>query len=69
MRACPLYVYRCMRFHTEPRDVVWRNASAPAGQVALRGIVANVLLVIGAVLWSIPVASLQVSTAWVGWAR
>jgi hypothetical protein len=44
----------------QPRDVVWANCAVPARQVTLRGAVANAALALGALLWSVPIAAIQV---------
>lgn len=43
----------------EPRDVIWENAHVNLGWSRGREWTANMLLGIGAILWSIPVASIQ----------
>jgi len=43
----------------EPRDIIWENAHVNLGWSKGREWTANVLLGIGAILWSIPVASIQ----------
>lgn len=44
----------------EPRDLIWNNAHVNLGWSKGREFTANMLLGIGAILWSIPVASIQV---------
>ena len=43
----------------EPRDIIWENAHVNLGWSKGREWTANVLLGLGAILWSIPVASIQ----------
>ncbi|CAN0195006.1 unnamed protein product, partial [Scytosiphon promiscuus] len=43
----------------DPRDVVWKNIAVPQDQNELRHNVASVLVGVGAVFWSIPVALIQ----------
>lgn len=43
----------------EPRDVIWENAHVNLSWSKGREATANVLLGVGAILWSIPVASIQ----------
>jgi hypothetical protein len=43
----------------EPRDIIWQNAHVNLGWSRGREWTANLLLGIGAILWSIPVASIQ----------
>jgi hypothetical protein len=45
----------------EPRDIIWDNAHVNLGWSKGREFTANMLLGLGAILWSIPVASIQVS--------
>ena len=47
----------------EPRDIIWSNAHVNLGWSKGREFTANILLGLGAILWSIPVASIQVSFA------
>jgi hypothetical protein len=44
----------------EPRDIIWDNAHVNLGWSKGREFTANMLLGLGAILWSIPVASIQV---------
>lgn len=46
----------------EPRDLIWSNAHVNLGWSKGREFTANMLLGLGAILWSIPVASIQVSS-------
>jgi hypothetical protein len=50
-----------VRMAPEPRDIIWENAHVNLGWSKGREWTANVLLGVGAILWSIPVASIQVS--------
>jgi hypothetical protein len=43
----------------EPRDIIWENAHVNLGWSRGREWTANMLLGVGAILWSIPVASIQ----------
>jgi hypothetical protein len=43
----------------EPRDVIWEKAHVNLGWSRGREWTTNMLLGIGAILWSIPVASIQ----------
>ncbi|KAL7507303.1 hypothetical protein ACHAXN_004517 [Cyclotella atomus] len=43
----------------EPRDIIWDNAHVNLGWSKGREFTANMLLGLGAILWSIPVASIQ----------
>ena len=43
----------------EPRDIIWENAHVNLAWSKGREWTANVLLGLGAILWSIPVASIQ----------
>ena len=43
----------------EPRDIIWENAHVNLGWSKGREWTANLLLSLGAILWSIPVASIQ----------
>jgi len=43
----------------EPRDIIWENAHVNLGWSKGREWTANVLLGLGAILWSVPVASIQ----------
>ncbi len=43
----------------EPRDIIWENAHVNLGWSTGREWTANMLLGLGAILWSIPVASIQ----------
>ena len=45
----------------EPRDIIWANAHVNLGWSKGREFTANMLLGLGAILWSVPVASIQVS--------
>lgn len=48
-----------VRMAPEPRDIVWENAHVNLSWSKGREWTANVLLGIGAILWSVPVASIQ----------
>lgn len=47
----------------EPRDIIWANAHVNLGWSKGREFTANMLLGLGAILWSVPVASIQVRFA------
>jgi len=43
----------------ETRDIIWKNAHIDKGVIQGRAFLANVLLSLGAILWSIPLAMIQ----------
>ncbi len=47
------------RVAPEPRDIIWANAHIDKGITSSRENVANVLICLGAILWSIPLAAIQ----------
>mmetsp|Transcript_12989 Transcript_12989/g.30705 ORF Transcript_12989/g.30705 Transcript_12989/m.30705 type:complete len:949 (+) Transcript_12989:219-3065(+) len=48
-----------VRMAPEPRDLIWENAHVNQAWSRGREFTANTLLAVGAILWSIPVASIQ----------
>ena len=48
-----------VRMAPEPRDLIWENAHVNMAWSKGREFTANTLLAVGAILWSIPVASIQ----------
>eukprot|EP00566_Odontella_aurita_P003015 CAMPEP_0113599678 /NCGR_PEP_ID=MMETSP0015_2-20120614/42281_1 /TAXON_ID=2838 /ORGANISM="Odontella" /LENGTH=1029 /DNA_ID=CAMNT_0000507843 /DNA_START=376 /DNA_END=3466 /DNA_ORIENTATION=+ /assembly_acc=CAM_ASM_000160 len=43
----------------EPRDIIWENVHQEANVIERRERICNVLFVLGAILWSIPLAAIQ----------
>lgn len=51
----------------EASDMVWANAAIPLSQLAVRSWMANILLLLGIILWSFPIAGLQMIVALDWW--
>lgn len=56
---CPRADVLSVQMAPEPRDIVWDNAYISSMMITGREATANVLLVLGVLLWSVPVAFIQ----------